>query len=266
MVARTVSSDLRILALSVIWLVVSVVPTAADDLSRYRGFQLGMSLSAVARQAGIGLEPRVLQHRPALIQELMWQPARVVGALAQPDSVRKVLFTFYNGQLFRMVISYADTRGDPAGAVAVPGRRGPRRDGALAGVSLLALPRVRRRGRGALGRCRELGASLPIVVSVHVRAGPVLEIARSPRANCDAGKRPSRRARSAATGARPPAAVIGRHPRQARNGETPEQGHLPALRSDRIRKRALRGDREDHARCVGIPSMDRTAVLPSEGS
>jgi hypothetical protein len=106
MVARTVSSDLRILALSVVWLVVSVVPTAAEDLSRYRGFQLGMSLSAVARQAGIGLEPRVLQHRPALIQELMWQPARVVGVSAQPDSVRKVLFTFYNGQLFRMVISY----------------------------------------------------------------------------------------------------------------------------------------------------------------
>ena len=106
MVARTVSSDLRILALSVVWLVVSVVPTAAEDLSRYRGFQLGMSLSAVARQAGIGLEPRVLQHRPALIQELMWQPARVVGALAQPEAVRKVLFTFYNGQLYRMVISY----------------------------------------------------------------------------------------------------------------------------------------------------------------
>ena len=108
MVARTVSSDLRILALSVIWLVVSVVPTAAEDLSRYRGFQLGMSLSAVARQAGIGLEPRVLQHRPALIQELMWQPARVVGVSAQPDSVRKVLFTFYNGQLFRMVICTTD--------------------------------------------------------------------------------------------------------------------------------------------------------------
>jgi hypothetical protein len=96
----------RILAMSLAAIAISVVQISAQDLSRYREFQLGMSLTAVAQQAGIAPEPRVLQQRPALIQELMWQPPRVLGASARADSVRKVLFSFYNEQLFRIVVTY----------------------------------------------------------------------------------------------------------------------------------------------------------------
>jgi hypothetical protein len=78
------------------------------DLSKYRKFQLGMSLVTVAQQADITAEARVIHRRPELIQDLMWLPAptRVPGALTQGDSARQVLFSFYNDQLFRIVVTY----------------------------------------------------------------------------------------------------------------------------------------------------------------
>ena len=81
---------------------------SAQDLSRYRQFQLGMSLVTVARQADISAEARVIHRRPELIQDLMWLPApsHVPGASTQGDSARKVLFSFYNDQLFRIVVTY----------------------------------------------------------------------------------------------------------------------------------------------------------------
>ena len=96
--------------MSIAWLVVSASQISAHDLSRYREFQVGMSLSEVAAQAEIAPEPRVLQQRPAVIQELMWQPPRVLRLSPSGDSVRKVLFRFYNGQLFRMVVTYDRAR------------------------------------------------------------------------------------------------------------------------------------------------------------
>jgi hypothetical protein len=98
--------NLRLLALSIAWILVSASELSAHDLSKYREFQMGMSLATVASQAAISPEPRVLQERPALIQELMWQPPRVLRLSPDGDSVRKVLFSFYNGQLFRMVVTY----------------------------------------------------------------------------------------------------------------------------------------------------------------
>jgi hypothetical protein len=96
----------RILAMSIAWVVISAPVISAQDLSRYREFQLGMSLVAVAQQVGITPEARVLHQRPELIQELIWQPPRILGSSPPEDSVRKVLFSFYNGQLFRIVVNY----------------------------------------------------------------------------------------------------------------------------------------------------------------
>jgi hypothetical protein len=96
----------RIFALAVGWLVISASAISAQDLWKYRDFQLGMSLTAVAQQAGITSDARELHQRPELIQELMWQPPRSVGSSPSGDSVRKILFSFYNGELFRIVINY----------------------------------------------------------------------------------------------------------------------------------------------------------------
>lgn len=96
----------RILAMSFSWVVMSTSLVSAQDLSRYREFQLGTSLVAVAQQAGVRPETRVLHQRPELIQELVWEPARGLGTSPPGDSVRKVLLSFYNGQLFRIAVSY----------------------------------------------------------------------------------------------------------------------------------------------------------------
>src|SRR3990172_13072544 len=63
-----------------------------------------MSLVAIAQQAGITPEARVVHQRPELIQERMWLPP--LGSSRQGDSARKVLFNCYNGQLFRIVVNY----------------------------------------------------------------------------------------------------------------------------------------------------------------
>jgi hypothetical protein len=79
----------------------------AVELSSYREFQLGTSLQAVAKQAEMKpSEARVIHERPELIQELEWQPRRFPGPSAELDSVDQILFTFYNGQLFRMLVNY----------------------------------------------------------------------------------------------------------------------------------------------------------------
>jgi|SRR5579863_7897142 len=85
---------------------VSALLDQAQDLSRYRDFQLGMSLLAVAKQTDQeASEAKALHARPAVIQELGWRPLSSVGSSFQ-DPVREVLFSFYNGALFRMVIHY----------------------------------------------------------------------------------------------------------------------------------------------------------------
>jgi hypothetical protein len=94
-----------LVALSLAGLVFSSQQISAQDLSTYRNFHLGMSLADVAKQAEIAPEARVVQERPALIQELTWQPQRWVAS-TRSDSIKKIQFSFYNGQLFRLVVTY----------------------------------------------------------------------------------------------------------------------------------------------------------------
>jgi hypothetical protein len=97
----------RMLTLSTAWIVMSTTPaSAAGDLSRYRGFEFGSTVAMVARQAGISPEPRNIHQRPELIQELMWLPGSPATSEVDGNAVRKVIFTFYNDQLSRIVVSY----------------------------------------------------------------------------------------------------------------------------------------------------------------
>ena len=77
----------------------------AQDLSRYREYQFGMSLPAVAKQADVKQsDAKAVHQRPAMIQELEWRPQH--SASPESDPVKDVLFSFYNGELFRMVVNY----------------------------------------------------------------------------------------------------------------------------------------------------------------
>jgi hypothetical protein len=101
----------RVLALTTALIVISTTAlTATPELGSYRGFQFGTSLVTVARHAGISPEPRIVHQRPELIQELMWLPPRLATAADEGNSVQKVLFTFYNDKLCRVVVSYDRSR------------------------------------------------------------------------------------------------------------------------------------------------------------
>jgi hypothetical protein len=98
----------RVLALLTAWIVIATPSLSAGaDLSRYRAFQFGMSVDTVARRCGIAPEPRIVDQRPELVQELMWLPPVVAD---EGDSAQKIVFTFYNDQLSRVVVSYDRSR------------------------------------------------------------------------------------------------------------------------------------------------------------
>lgn len=96
----------RDLAFSFSLVVLSAALGQAQGLSTYRGFQFGMTLVEVAKQTGMRTsEAKTLHQHPAMIQELWWQhPFR--GSSPQTDPVSEVVFSFFNGNLFRMVVSY----------------------------------------------------------------------------------------------------------------------------------------------------------------
>jgi hypothetical protein len=81
------------------------------DLSRYRGFQLGMTLPEVAKQTDTEKsEVTVIHERPVLIQELEWRPLPSTDSSTPPDPVESVKFTFYSGELFRVAVNYDEDR------------------------------------------------------------------------------------------------------------------------------------------------------------
>ncbi len=98
----------RFLGLSSFGVEPSAPSIHGQDLSRYRGFQFGTDLLSVTKQTGLkASEARTIHERPALIQELEWQPQHFLGGSSLlTDPVEEVLFSFYNGELFRIVVNY----------------------------------------------------------------------------------------------------------------------------------------------------------------
>jgi hypothetical protein len=90
------------------FLLLGVIPAATlpADLAKYRTFRLGTSLSTVRNQAGSNLsEIKIIHRRPVLIQELEWRPG-VLGSSVQTDPAKELLFRFYEGELFLIVVTY----------------------------------------------------------------------------------------------------------------------------------------------------------------
>lgn len=85
---------------------------SGGDFSSYRGFQFGMNLPVAAKQAGMKpSEARLVHQRPAVIQELDWQPRGFHSSPVQADPVKADpvqdgLLCFYNGELFRIIVNY----------------------------------------------------------------------------------------------------------------------------------------------------------------
>ena len=98
--------SLRNITISVFGAVITAAPTYSQDLSRYREFQLGANLPTVAKQIRVKpSDAKAIHERPAVIQELEWR-ASFTDSSQRSDSVGNILFRFYNGELYRMVVTY----------------------------------------------------------------------------------------------------------------------------------------------------------------
>jgi hypothetical protein len=98
---------IRGLALCLIVMIFMPLVVHAQDLFNYRGFSFGMSPAAVLKQTDMKMaDVKTLHSQPALIQELTWWLPMLPGNSYQASSVREILFTFCDGQLYRMSATY----------------------------------------------------------------------------------------------------------------------------------------------------------------
>ena len=87
---------------------------AAQELSRYRDFEFGMSIESVAKLAHTNASvAKTVHQRPQVIQTLDWDAHGNFDASPKAESIRDISFHFYNDELFKMVVVYdpAQTKG-----------------------------------------------------------------------------------------------------------------------------------------------------------
>jgi hypothetical protein len=98
----------RTVVISIVVLLLAQV-AQSQDRTLYRNYRLGSSLASVATLAKVpAAGAKTVHQRPTLIQELEWrQPYIMSGStITQSDPVQRIVFSFYDDQLFRLVIGY----------------------------------------------------------------------------------------------------------------------------------------------------------------
>jgi hypothetical protein len=101
-----------ILCLGAVFLTASLLQ--GQELSKYRGFSIGTSLANVLKLSDKKLsDVKTIHVRPLLIQELVWWPAGSQTGSSRPDNIEQILFSFSDGQLYKMYVTYelSSTRG-----------------------------------------------------------------------------------------------------------------------------------------------------------
>ena len=97
----------RFLALSLAALLFVAPILRAQDFSKYRDFSLGTNLATVLKRTEKKLADITTTHgAPALFQEVTWWPPSLPGASSRSDSVEQVLFYFFNGELYKIAVTY----------------------------------------------------------------------------------------------------------------------------------------------------------------
>ncbi len=102
--------NMRSLILCFVALLLTAPLLRAQDLSKYRHFTLGMSMTRVLERTDQKMaDVKVIHGRPALVQELNWWPPNVPRTSAQSDAVEQILFSFYNSELYKISVTYDRT-------------------------------------------------------------------------------------------------------------------------------------------------------------
>jgi hypothetical protein len=94
-------------AIALLMILISAQLVYGQDLSKYRTFSFGMSLAKVSKQVDLDASELQLVHqRPAVIQEMTWYPPQSFGSPRAAEPVQKIVFSFDNGALYRMLVTY----------------------------------------------------------------------------------------------------------------------------------------------------------------
>jgi hypothetical protein len=97
---------MRNILLSLAVILISAPTVLGQNLAKYQKFSLGTSLAEVSKQVGpYSHETTLVHQRPAVIQELTFWPLNFSSAV-RVDKVWQILFSFYNGELYRIVVTY----------------------------------------------------------------------------------------------------------------------------------------------------------------
>ena len=86
----------------------------AQDFSKYRSFSLGTNLAAVLKHTEQTLVDVKPTHDGSLLfQELTWRPSYSTGGSSRAESVDELVFSFYKGELYKILVTYerASTEG-----------------------------------------------------------------------------------------------------------------------------------------------------------
>lgn len=96
----------RALGVSVLGVVLSSAAVQGQPPAHYRDFQLGGALASVSARTGAASEAKTVHARPAILQELQWKRPYTLSGETAVDPVQQIAFSFYNDQLYRVVIDY----------------------------------------------------------------------------------------------------------------------------------------------------------------
>src|ERR1700674_5725944 len=98
---------MRSVGIPLVMILLSAPLIRGQDLSKYRGFSLGMSLPELSNQVDLRpLQTKLIQKRASVIQELTCWPTGSSDYSLQADSVGQIFFSFYHGELFRILVTY----------------------------------------------------------------------------------------------------------------------------------------------------------------
>jgi hypothetical protein len=100
-------TSVRVMTVASVAFVLGAQAVVAGELSRYRGYALESSVASVVKISGAReSDARTLHERPATIRELEWRAPYVPPNGEPADPVHDVVFSFYDDQLYQMVVTY----------------------------------------------------------------------------------------------------------------------------------------------------------------
>lgn len=101
----------RTLAICAVGVVLLAPGLEGRGPARYRDFELKSDVAAVSALTGVASgNAKTIHERPALLQDLEWRPSRWTDGAASTDPVEQIVFSFYDNQLYRLVVDYGRDR------------------------------------------------------------------------------------------------------------------------------------------------------------